>query len=451
MLNRTNSLWMGLLALSLSLLPEQAHAMKLSAETPSPRLGLKTSFVPAQDTPVIRVALDAEVPVTEQANTEELEAASLYRQGLYLSSQGRFQEAQSRFESLLQKYPTSSLAASAQQQLEQVKTVLSVPPTTEGMAGTPAAGTPVTSAPAKHSSGKAELLVSQSLLGGYALSVLPIAADLSLGSTYALFPLLGLGAGLGAGQLYSTQVPVSSAQAQFIWQTQTFSAYNAVLWKIAFDSASSDYVGNPLGASLVGLGLGTALGYGFSPQLPLTEGQVTAGFSAGAWAPGLMMALLTATSEFADPAPAALFLLPISSELAAVGAFSWMLKENIQLSRGRARLINLGGLLGLASAGALIAVSETDSALAVGSLLFAGMGGGLALGVVATNGWDQNTSVSGLPISSMPSVVAFQDGQFKLGSPLPQLAQAVRERGKGEDRIKEHGTQVQVGLLSGQF
>lgn len=423
----------------------------------------------------VHIALDvpsmppgADVPaVTEKSSTAELEATAMYRLGLFKMTQGDFAGARQLFEQVKATYPETEAGKAAVLRIEQLSTLSAPapvvpsapavapapnPPASAQGSTTPAASAKVVAGSADDptNSGRAEFVVSQTLAGGAFGFMLPVAIT---EGTYRdtqdaqiVLGLIGLGGGLAGSLLFSTQDPISSAEALSWWTTQSLVSLNAFcLWQAITDSNQ-----NLTKVSLGGLALGTVGGYFVSHYAGLSEGQASAALTAAMWAPILLNLGADAALTYGLDGRQRLYLIPLAADVAAVVAGRWLVAQNIPISRSRVRLISLGGFVGGAVGAAIYVLSDSSSYRTMAGLLSGGAVVGLGAGFYATRSWD-STYHPELFARRSSALVAYEDGGIKLGNFMPSLGFEEVEQAIGDMKVKRVQPMLQITLANGEF
>lgn len=454
-----------LLSFGLSLgMAEAAQARgPLSVPVPGVSLQLDTTFVsPASEVPLrLAQAVPESAPGLSQTSPlPELEAQALLKLGLIQLVEGSTASAQTVFEKVIQLYPGTSAAGTAAIRLLELKAAQAEP----GRVGTGGSGAGgIGAAPpqagktnggkangGKTNGGKAEFIVTETLLGGYAGFWMMDAFGVGGENAAVLLPMGGLGAGLGASLLISGQREISSAEAMQLRSIQALSTLNAAGWAVALTRDQLD-TQSFAGMQLLGLGLGTGLGALSLKPLSLTEGQVAFVTSLGVWAPLFALAGNEGFTPDVLSYDQERFILPVAADIGVAAGFLLVHDGRIKLSRGRMMLINLGGGLGMALAGALMIAADTmDGQIEFQGLVLGGLGG-LVAGVLATRHWDATYNPEVLARSERPTVLTVEDGRLKLGRILPQVRPEARITRAEDQWQRTTGVSVQLGLLGGAF
>lgn len=221
--------------------------------------------------------------------------------------------------------------------------------------------------------GRVELIVSQGLLApiwfGTLLPVY-IPDSVTAASTGGMV-LAGLGVGIAVPYALTRENSVTSGQALTIYTAELLGGWYGV-W---LEGALTDEVtGRPghLGV-LAGLGAGIGLANAF-PQV--SAGDVALMRSGALWGTGYGGIVL---SYLDGPDPRGAFAIlgtGTTVGLAAAGALS----RPLELRRSQVNLINLGGYVGLLTAGGLLLMAQPDDSRVIATSLGVGATAGLVIG-----------------------------------------------------------------------
>lgn len=447
-------------------LPMLAPSLSLSAggyQTASPiRLALRSEnqaegeISPLQAAPVL-------TSPAAPALTQEQQAAQLYRRALILQGEGQLAEATALYESILREFPSTQVVGGAAVRLLELRDAAAatslpgaVPPgasPTSTAPGTPAPANSTALNPApralKVNGGRAEFLVTESILSGYA-GVLSLFIANNFHSSSVLIPVLSAGLGLGLSYGVTETFPMTTAQAAQFRTLQLLGIMNGVGLAGAMDEQNLSEFGAQ--SQLIGLGVGTLGAALLYNRLDLSEGQTALVTSSMFWAPYITLmgfSLFGGSNVKSEVLSGA---IPMAADLAVAATYLVIRNEGLKLSRGRVALINLGGVLGVALAGGIAVLTQGTGSVQTDSLLLLlGTLGGLAGGYAATQHWDATYNPEVLARSDRPSILAWEDGRLKLGSVTPILTPEARVSRRGDDAVREVGARVQLELFGGRF
>jgi len=311
------------------------------------------------------------VPTAAAAQTRTDSAAVLLSAARGLEAEGRADAAAALFEWIVERYADTAAAAEVRR-LRETRA-------TEGETG-----------------GRVELQVWSTLYGAWLGIAAPLIADANGPEPYGAGLLLGAPAGFFLSRLFARSRSLSEGQARAITWGGTFGTWQGVGWAEVLDLAEdrrefcsepdgfcfeeADTDGSKLAAAAVVGGLtGIAAGTWLSRK-PISRGLATTvhfGSLWGAWF-GVAVGIL-ADSQDDDLLTAAL----VGGDAGLIGTA--LLAPRWRLSRTRARLISIAGVIGgLAGVGTALLANVDDEDSAVG-LAFGGSVAGLALGAALTS------------------------------------------------------------------
>lgn len=265
-------------------------------------------------------------------------------------------------------------------------------------------------------SGRVELQVWSTLYGAALGLTLPYIFKADGPEAYGIGLLVGAPAGFLASRAYARSRQLTEGQARAITFGGTWGAWQGLGWGIALEIGEDDfdrdeeYATAAVLGSVVGIATGAILA-----RKPIPTGlATTVNFGAlwGTW-------FGVATGVLADLNDGVL-------EASLIGGNAGLLATAIlaprwQMSRNRARLISVGGLLGgLAGAGLLLITQPSDDKVAI---LFplTGSIAGLAYGAYATRDHDRGGVVpgGGGEGGGAGALLELRDGDWSLGAPVP--------------------------------
>lgn len=296
--------------------------------------------------------------------------------------------------------------------------------------------------------GETELKVWATTYGIWLGVWVPAAFEADRAEPYGAGLLLGAPGGFLAGRAYSRSRPLSLGQARAITWGGTWGALQGLVLANALDVDTEAIFGMMIAGS--GLGLAGGLALARQEIMPGTATSATAGSLWGSWF-GAAAAILADTD---GDAAAALVMLGGNAGLAA-GALAG---SRIPLSRSRARLINVGGLIGgVAGLGIALLWNPDNDKTLVGTAL-AGSVVGLFTGGALTNarpdeeGSDEAAEPAGFAAAG--ALVNWSKGEwfFAAPLPLPSPSDALTGRGRfGSPRSPRDALVWKVPLLNVRF
>lgn len=303
--------------------------------------------------------------------------------------------------------------------------------------GTPAAETAqtrveVVTARQSQAGGEVELKVWTTTYGLWQGIAIPLAAGVDGPEAYGFGLLVGGPAGFLLGREMARSRPRSLGQARAITWGGTWGAIQGWGWARVFDLGSDDYAygGNgrygddeTVEAAVASMVVGGALGIGGGLALArreITPGAATSGMLGSLW--GMWFGFSTAwlvDIEEEDGLMAAAMLVG-NAGLVAGG----LAGSRVPLSRGRARMISLGGLVGAFGGAGVTLMTQPDSDKAVVGTILAGSIAGLVVGAAGTRDdrGETDPSEEVQAAASLPapgSLLNWSDGTWALSTPLP--------------------------------
>ena len=262
--------------------------------------------------------------------------------------------------------------------------------------------------------GETELQVWSTTYGIWLGMMVPLALDAEDPEPYGAGLLLGAPGGFLAGRALARSRPLSLGQARAITWGGTWGA----LQGMALANARSVDEQAFIRSMIVGSGVGIAGGMLAARQeiMPGTATSATLGSLWGSWF-GL------ATSTLLDYTDDPIWVVMMATGNAGLvgGALAG---SRWPLSRSRARLISVGGLIGgVAGVGTVLIADVDDEDTTIG-LALTGSVVGLVLGGVLTRGHDTEEDMSGNEpaagsLAAMGALVNWSGGDWSLSVPLP--------------------------------
>jgi hypothetical protein len=208
-------------------------------------------------------------------------------------------------------------------------------------------------------------------------------ADCASDRAYAATYMATVGGSL-AVSIALTRNGIRQGEAQLYNSAQTWGAWNGLAINDGF-AETQEEAGVALGAHAAGLGVGLVLWQTWRPS----EGDVALTNTVWAWS-----TLLTVWGHLAFDEEPTLGGVVFAGDIGLLAGA--LLSTNVEMSRGRTLLIDVGGVLGTL-AGGLIAIG-TNSDQGAGASLFIGTSLGVIAGTALSNDWD----APALPVSPAP-------------------------------------------------
>ncbi len=229
-------------------------------------------------------------------------------------------------------------------------------------------------------SGRTELVAFSTLYGIWAGIATSIILELDEGALLTTF-LTG-GGGLATSLLLTRGKDVTDGEAALVSTLGTWGTWNGVALAIIFDvDDPNDVLRIALTAGVAGISGAVLL----NQKLSLSAGDVALVSTGGTWGTFLAgMGLLITNADLSSEGFAGTLLVGSDAGLVA-GA---LLAQNLEVSRGRMRLIDLSGALGALLAGGVMALGDASDSQLIGTGLSVGAIGGLALGTYLSADWD---------------------------------------------------------------
>ena len=299
-------------------------------------------------------------------------------------------------------------------------------------------------------SGRLELIITTSSLGLAVGVMLPMALQANdawiYGASILAFGALGI-----TGAIFGSRgVEMTAGQASLISSGTLLGAWNltALTMIINMNSDQGLSTGLNIGLPLLGAGLGYAGSLLVGRVAKVTSGRVTmatsSAFFLGAYT-GLVLGIAR-IPVLSDKGTAGWVSLLLSSDIGYVAG--WLLHSKLKFSRSRTLLLSLGGVLGAAAGGAVIALTQTlltDERPAYGMLLGFSLAG-IVLATILTRHFkpENESNPFSRSLASNGALFGFQGKRWSFGMPLPTILPEVR---KG----RELGWNVQVPVINGRW
>ncbi len=317
--------------------------------------------------------------------------------------------------------------------------------------GTPAAETArtrleVVTGRQSQAGGEVELKVWSSLYGLWQGVAIPLAMDVDDPEPYGLGLLVGGPAGFLAGRALARSRPVSLGQARAITWGGTWGAIQGWGWARALDFGKGErnaYSGRLYGedestqaavaSMIVGGAAGIAGGLALARR-EITPGTATSAMLASLWGTWFGFSTAYLADVEGDGLTAAAMIA--GNVGLALGAQA----GRIPLSRGRARLISVGGLIGaFGGLGLNLLVQPDDDKTAMAIVLTSSIAG-LIAGAAGTRD-DRGETDSSEDLEAAASILApgalfnWSDGDWAFSTPLPTPVLETSLRSEGHDGL----------------
>lgn len=262
--------------------------------------------------------------------------------------------------------------------------------------------------------GETELQVWSTTYGIWLGMMVPLSLDAEGSEPYGAGLLLGAPGGFFAGRALARSRPLSLGQARAITWGGTWGALQGMALANAMDQEEQALIRSMIIGSAAGVGGGI-----LAARRDITPGTATSATLGSLWGSwfGLASSILL---DYTDD-PIWVVMMATGNAGLVGGALAG---SRWPLSRSRARLISVGGLVGgVAGLGAVLIADADDEDTVIGAAL-AGSVAGLVLGGVLTGGNDAGEDMSGNePVSGsrpvMGALVNWSGGDWSLSAPLP--------------------------------
>ena len=350
-------------------------------------------------------ALSAPRPASAQLTRADT-AAAVLAVAEDFENRGADEVAEALYRYVLQHYPETDAARVARARLEVVTS-------RQSWAG-----------------GDIELKVWSTMYGLWQGVAIPLAAGADDTEVYGLGLLLGGPVGFLTGREMGRSR--SLGQARAITWGGTWGAIQGWGWARALDFGSDDYgarYGYDYGddesteAAITSMIVGGALGIGGGLALArreITPGAATSAMLGSLW--GMWFGVSTGVLMDIDEGDGLLAASMIAGNAGLVaGALAG---SRIPLSRGRARMISLGGLIGAFGGGGLVLIAQPDGPKTAMAMMLVSSIAGLAAGAAGTRDdrGESDRSQDLEAAASLPapgSLLNWSDGNWALSTPLP--------------------------------
>ena len=293
--------------------------------------------------------------------------------------------------------------------------------------------------------GEVELKVWTSLYGLWQGVAIPLALDVDDSEPYGLGLLVGGPAGFLLGRELARSRPRSLGQARAITWGGTWGAIQGWGWARALDfgDAQRGYDGRIYGddesmeATFASMIVGGALGIGGGLALArreITPGTATSAMLGSLWGTWFGFSTAFLADVEGDGLTAAAMI--VGNVGLALGAQA----GRIPLSRARARLISVGGLVGAFGGLGVSLIAQPESDKTVVATILAGSVAGLLVGAAGTRGdrGESDPSEDLEAAASLPapgSLLNWSDGDWAFSTPLPTPVLEPTSRSAGRDAL----------------
>ena len=303
--------------------------------------------------------------------------------------------------------------------------------------GTPAAGTAgarldAASAEQSQAGGEIELKVWSTLYGIWLGMAVPATADAEGPEAYGVGLLLGAPAAFLAGRAFTRSRPVSPGQARTITWGGTWGAWQGMGWANALELGGGERIiegdilinegpsDQAIFASMIaGSAVGLAGGV-LASRRDITPGTSTSAMLGSLW--GAWFGLASSVLLDLDETTAWGTTMMTGNAGLAAGALAG---SRWPLSRSRARLISVGGLIGGVGGLGIVMIAQPDNDDVEIGIPLVGSIAGLVAGVALTQGAgaEEDASENAQAAGSLPASGALlnwsRGGEWSLSAPLP--------------------------------
>ncbi|MDE2979852.1 MAG: hypothetical protein OXU74_01535 [Gemmatimonadota bacterium] len=268
---------------------------------------------------------------------------------------------------------------------------------------------------------------------------IPLALESEDPEAYGAGLLLGGPAGYLAAHQFVRSRPVSPGQARAISWGGTWGAIQGAGWAIVLD-LEDDRVEDRIWSMIAGGAIGTFGGV-LASRSEITPGTATAATAGSLW--GLWFGVATSVLADAgeDPTVAAAMLTGNAGLVAGALAGS-----RLPLSRGRTRLISLGGVIGGFAGLGTALIAEVDDEQQAIAFPLVGSIAGLIAGGVLTRGEDVEDDPYETGGLGAGALVNWAEDAWSLSTPLPTPVWDFAARAQGQS-----GLVWKIPLLNARF
>ena len=329
--------------------------------------------------------------------------------------------------------------------------------------GTPAAETALVRLDAAREArsrggGETELKVWSAFYGIWLGVAVPTALDVDGPEPYGLGLLAGGPTGFLAGRALANSRPLSLGQVRAITWGGTWGALQGMGWANALDLGGGERliegdiviqdeqtIEAVMTSTIVGSAVGIAGGI-LAARREITPGTSTSAMLGSLW--GAWFGLASATLMDMDENTTWATMMVAGNAGLAGGALAG---SRWPLSRSRARLISVGGLMGGVGGIGMVLITQPDDDDAAITTILVGSVAGLLLGVGLTEGGtdeedpgDNARAAGAFPVPG--ALLNRSRGEWYLAAPLPSPVREPGRRGDGRD-----GLSWRVPLLNVRF
>ncbi|MDZ7363979.1 MAG: hypothetical protein ONB46_25185 [candidate division KSB1 bacterium] len=294
-----------------------------------------------------------------QELTPEQQAESVLNFARRLIAQNAAQIALPVLEKLAQYYPGTSAAQKAQALRDSL---LALPPPFD-------------------QSGRVGVVVFSTLYGTWLGVALPIIAEADDPKAFVASMMAGSTVGLVASLNATKNAAISDGRASLVNFGGWFGTWQGITWSNAFGADDRDVVTGAVIGGLAGLGASIAL----TANKNIQPGYATLVNFGGIW--GSWFALCAAEIADVQGEETEFGLIAAGGDLGVIATA--LAAKNTQMSRGRARLINIAGVVGTVFGLGVAVLAEVDNEQAAFAVMGAGSVAGLLLGRSATRNYDR--------------------------------------------------------------
>ena len=360
-------------------------------------------------------------PLSAQAQTTRADSAAvLMRAGQVFQADGRWEVAEAVYHYILERFGDTPAA-------DQARTALNEAP----VGG-------------RSQSAKVELMVWATTFGAWMGVAIPGAFGADEAGVYGAGLLAGAPAGFFGARAFSRSRPLSAGQVRAITFGSLWGSWQSYglmeilgLGESEYCEFDYCYVEDPDGETvmkaLVFGGLAGTVGGALLARKPIPSGVATASTFGAFWGTWFGLAAGVMADLEGDELLTSTLLLGDAGLLGAA-----LLAPGWEMSRNRARMISIAGVIGgLAGAGLDLIVQPDDEKVAIGIPLVGSIAG-LVTGARLTSDMDRpgGATSSGIgdqaeSVGAGSSLLRFRDGHFSLGVPSPFPTLVPVENGRG--------------------
>jgi len=256
-------------------------------------------------------------------------------------------------------------------------------------------------------SGRGELAWFTTFYGIWAADGLGYVSGLEDGKGYLALTIAGAGAGLATSLAATRTGAMSRGRAATLQAATTWASVNAATLAAIADAEGKASVGATIATGVAALAASASLTRGGAPS----EGDVSLVNSGGFW--GLTAGALSLTF-LDDPSSRQVGWVLLAGADAGLLA-GWGLARRHDVSRGRALVVDAGGLLGGLVGVAIPVFAESGDPRAYGGAALAGIATGLLVGTRLSRDWDREEGAAARAPSAAPFATHLADGTLVAG------------------------------------